>query len=219
MTQVKFNATVSGPDFGYVYVLSYPESNKLKIGHSLDPFNRAKDIGGTKAPENPLVEAFFWCSERREDVERAAHRLAHSSRYNGEWFDISIDHALDVVRDAAIKVGVEVQLVYDLSETEKKIKAQQEVDVELNKKAERLAEVDVELNKKAERLAEVDRQAALRKAVLEQQHRDFKPEPEADRLERVRAWKLNEVARLQERYETALAMPNTVEQPVWKSGD
>lgn len=205
MTQVKFNATVSGPDFGYVYVLSYPESNKLKIGHSLDPFNRAKDIGGTKAPENPLVEAFFWCSERREDVERAAHRLAHSSRYNGEWFDISIDHALDVVRDAAIKVGVEVQLVYDLSETEKKIKAQQEVDVELNKKAERLAEVD--------------RQAALRKAVLEQQHRDFKPEPEADRLERVRAWKLNEVARLQERYETALAMPNTVEQPVWKSGD
>lgn len=213
MAQIKFNATVSGPDFGYVYVLSYPGSNKLKIGHSLEPFNRAKDIGGTKAPENPLVEAFFWCSERREDVERAAHRLADSSRYNGEWFVISIDHALDVIRDAAVKVGVEVQLVYDLSETEKKkkIKVQQEVDLELNrldaiKKAE----------KKAERLAEVDRQAALRKAVVEQQHRDFKPEPEADRLERVRVWKLNEVVRLQERYETALAMPNTVEQPVWK---
>jgi hypothetical protein len=207
VAQVKFNAAVSGPDFGYVYVLSYPGSNKLKIGHSLDPFNRAKDIGGTKAPENPHVEAFFWCSERREDVERGAHRLAHSSRHNGEWFDISIDRALDVIRDAAINARVEVQLVYDLSETEKKIKAQQEVDVELAR---------LDADQKAKRLEEVDRQGALRKAVVEKQERDFKPEPEADRLERVRVWKLNEVGRLQERYETALAMPNTVEQPVWK---
>jgi len=207
LVQVKFNATVSGPDFGYVYVLSYPGSKKLKIGHSLDPFNRAKDIGGTKAPENPHVEAFFWCSERREDVERGAHRLAHSSRHNGEWFDISIDRALDVIRDAAINARVEVQLVYDLNETEKKIKAQQEVDVELAR---------LDAAQKAKRIEEVDRQGALRKAVVEKQERDFKPEPEADRLERVRVWKLNEVVRLQERYETALAMPNTVEQPVWK---
>jgi len=59
MTKVKFQVTFYGKDFGYIYVLSYPGSDKLKIGHSLDPFDRAKDIGGTKAPDNPLMEAAF----------------------------------------------------------------------------------------------------------------------------------------------------------------
>ena len=125
MRSVKFQATVSGKDFGYVYVLSYPGSDKLKIGHSLDPFDRAKDIGGTKAPENPLVEAFFWCSERREDVERSAHRLERDTRHNGEWFTVSIGQAINVIRKAADDVGVEVQLVYDRNEYEKQAAAEE----------------------------------------------------------------------------------------------
>lgn len=79
MNKIKLQAAVTGRKYGYVYVLSYPGSDKLKIGHSLDPFDRAEDIGGTKAPENPIVEAFFWCSERREDVERAAHKMQRES--------------------------------------------------------------------------------------------------------------------------------------------
>lgn len=120
MSEIKFQATVSGRDYGYVYVLSYPGSDKLKIGHSLDPFDRAKDIGGTKAPENPVVEAFFWCAERREDVERAAHKLEQSTRHNGEWFDISVEQALVVIRRASEHVNVEVQLVYDRNNCAKK---------------------------------------------------------------------------------------------------
>jgi hypothetical protein len=121
MTTIKFQASVTGKKYGYVYVMSYPGSDKLKIGHSLDPFDRAEDIGGTKAPEVPVVEAFFWCSERREDVERSAHRLAQESRHNGEWFAISVEEAIGVIRAAADLVNVEIQLVYDRDERKPKL--------------------------------------------------------------------------------------------------
>jgi T5orf172 domain len=113
MKKIKFQATVSGPGYGYVYVMSYPGDDKLKIGHSLDPFTRAQDIGGTKAPSEPIVEAFFWCSERHEDVERASHRLERDNRHNGEWFAISMDRALETIQKAALDVAVEVKLVFD----------------------------------------------------------------------------------------------------------
>ncbi len=135
MIKISFQATVSGRDFGYVYVLSYPGSDKIKIGHSLDPFDRAKDIGGTKAPENPIVEAFFWCSERREDVERAAHKLEHASRHNGEWFNVSVEKAMATIRNGAERVNVEVQLVYDRDEHDKKaaekLAAERQAHIEL----------------------------------------------------------------------------------------
>ena len=118
----KFQAVVSGAGYGFVYILSYPGDDKLKIGHSLDPFNRAKDIGGTKAPEVPIVEAVFWCSERREDVERASHRLESGRRHNGEWFDISMERAFDVIQQAAQKAQVEIQIIFDKRETSKTLK-------------------------------------------------------------------------------------------------
>ena len=165
MTKVKFQATVSGKDFGYVYVLSYPGSDKLKIGHSLDPFDRAKDIGGTKAPENPLVEAFFWCSERREEVERSAHKLERDTRHNGEWFTVSIGQAINVIRKAADEVGVEIQLVYDRNEYEKQAAAEVE--------AAQLAEAD------AKRLLEL-------RAIAARQDARIAAKAEAERLKQNR---------------------------------
>jgi len=203
----KFSATVSGGGYGYVYVMSYPGSTKLKIGHSDDPENRAKDIGGTKAPETPVLEASFWCSERREVVERKAHKLAKHLRHNGEWFDLSVEQALGFIRTAAASVKVEVQLIFDRSETDKKAAAAAE-SMRLAEAAEQ--EKHNQALKMVEREAEADRQAALRKTVVEQQMRDFVPEPEAVRLERVRIWKLNEAVRLQERYEKALRLPDPV---------
>jgi hypothetical protein len=139
VNKIKFQATITGRKYGYVYVLSYPGSDKLKIGHSLDPFDRAEDIGGTKAPENPVVEAFFWCSERREDVERAAHKLKRERRHNGEWFDISVEQAMATIREASVLVHVEVQLVYDRDDHAKKAFAKIEADREILVEAENLA--------------------------------------------------------------------------------
>ena len=93
--------------------MSYPGSEKLKIGHSLNPTTRAADIGGTLAPETPLLEAYYWCSERREDVERKAHEIERESRHNGEWFALSVEGAMSVIEKAAKTVDVEIQLVHE----------------------------------------------------------------------------------------------------------
>ena len=142
-----FQGTISGAGYGYVYVMSYPGSDKVKIGHTLNPTTRAADIGGTLAPETPIVEAYFWCAERREDVERAAHRIESATRCNGEWFKCSVAHALDVIKQAAGQVGVEVQLTYDRNEWEAKAAA------ELNEKMLALeAMTDAEVANEANRL-------------------------------------------------------------------
>lgn len=113
---MKFQATITGAGYGYVYVMSYPGSDKLKIGHSLNPTTRAADIGGTLAPEMPILEAYFWCSERREDVERKAHEIEQGNRYNGEWFSVSIERAVEIIRQAGKALGVDIQMVFDRSE-------------------------------------------------------------------------------------------------------
>ena len=118
----KHNSPITGRDYGYVYVMSYPESVKVKIGHSLNPTSRATDIGGTLAPENPKIEILFWCSERREDVEREAHRLQSGSRHNGEWFQISVTEAIKSIKAAAISVHVDAEVVFSRADYAAKLK-------------------------------------------------------------------------------------------------
>lgn len=142
-----FQGNVSGAGYGYVYVMSYPGSDKVKIGHALNPTSRAADIGGTLAPETPIAEAYFWCSERREDVERKAHAIVSANRCNGEWFKISVQRAVEVIQQAASAVGVSIQLVHDRNEWEAKAAA---------KLAENLARIpnmsDIELNAEFDKL-------------------------------------------------------------------
>ena len=110
---IKFQCTVSGSGYGFVYIMSYPGSDKLKIGHSLNPTTRATDIGGTLAPETPVLEAYYWCSERREDVERRAHEIEGENRHNGEWFAVSVEQAKTVIEKAAKSAKVEIQLIFE----------------------------------------------------------------------------------------------------------
>ena len=108
----RFNCIVSGPGYGFVYLMAYPGSSKTKIGHSLDPITRATQIGGTLAPENPVLAACFWCSERRQDVEKKTHELVSSFRHNGEWYEISVEKGISIVTTAADEIGVETNLIY-----------------------------------------------------------------------------------------------------------
>ena len=119
---MKFQCTVSGAGYGFVYVMSYPSSDKLKIGHSLNPTTRATDIGGTLAPDTPVLEAYYWCSERREAVERKAHEIERNNRHNGEWFSISADRAMSVIEEAAKAIDVEIQLVFENSKRKPALK-------------------------------------------------------------------------------------------------
>lgn len=149
-----FQATITGAECGYVYVMSYPGSNKIKIGHSKDPISRAADIGGTLAPETPIVEAYFWCSERREAVERMAHKIEAADRYNGEWFSISVERAVQTIKQAGAAVAVQMKLVYDRNDWATKAKATPE--------AKRLAEHEAAKKAAEEAKRKADRDAARR---------------------------------------------------------
>ena len=110
-----FTCTVSGPGYGFVYIMSYPGSDKVKIGHTLQPDTRARNIGGTLAPEDPVLEAYYWCSERREAVERRAHALANEFRQKGEWFLISVEGAMKAIQLAAVELDIKLKLVFEKS--------------------------------------------------------------------------------------------------------
>jgi hypothetical protein len=109
----RHNSPISGNGYGYVYVMSYPGSDKVKIGHSLNPTTRAVDIGGTLAPEEPQIEVLYWCSERREAVERKAHQIESERRHNGEWFVMTVTEAVGAIQTAASAVEVEISLVFE----------------------------------------------------------------------------------------------------------
>jgi hypothetical protein len=103
---------VTGEGYGFVYVMSYPGSDLVKIGHAHWPTSRARDIGGTLAPDQPKLEACLWCAERREDIERRAHMLKAGQRRNGEWFLLSVPEAMNAIESAARDVSVEIQWVH-----------------------------------------------------------------------------------------------------------
>jgi hypothetical protein len=113
--KISKNVKISGEGYGFVYVMSYPGSNLVKIGHALWPTSRARDIGGTLAPEQPKLEVCFRCAERREDDERRTHSLLSSQRRNGEWFLVSISRAITTIESAARDVSIEIELVQGLS--------------------------------------------------------------------------------------------------------
>lgn len=121
-----FRGTISGAGYGYVYVMTYPGAAQVKIGHTLNPTTRVVDIGGTLAPQDPVVELLFWCSERREEVERRAHLIQAAHHHRGEWFTISVGEAGGTLRRAAAELGVEMQLVFDRANHEELQRSEKE---------------------------------------------------------------------------------------------
>jgi hypothetical protein len=112
----RFEAAISGEGYGFVYVMSYPDSSKVKIGHALHPDTRASNIGGTLAPEDPQLEAYYWCSENREKVERAAHSALAQHRGKGEWFSVSVPQAMQAIELAAVSLEIELKLIFSQKE-------------------------------------------------------------------------------------------------------
>ena len=193
MGKVKFHGAVTGDGFGYVYVMSYPGSDKVKIGHSLSPSVRATDIGGTLAPETPEIEVYFWCSERRENVERAAHKIESSSRFNGEWFKISVSQAIRSIEQAACEVDVEIQLVYERNKTEKSNANTPKTDnssIGNDELAIKIAKEEKLLREAETATGPIPQPWTVAGVAEAKRRRDLRIEAENVRLEKVRRWKL-----------------------------
>ena len=123
-----FQGPISGAGYGFVYIMSYPGSDKVKIGHSLDPGTRTTQIGGTLAPEDPVLEVTYWCSKRRGDVEKTAHKLVADTRHNGEWFTLTVPCAMLTIVRAADIVGVEIQETFNRAEHDAGVEDLHEVE-------------------------------------------------------------------------------------------
>lgn len=75
-----------------IYVMD--DGRYRKIGFSSDPERRAKQVG-------PLARVVFEIEAADHvNVERAAHIRLSDRRVAGEWFDASVDEAIEAVRHA-----------------------------------------------------------------------------------------------------------------------
>ena len=81
------------PASGFLYVMAI--GSVCKIGYSVEPLMRKQsvesEIGG-----NVTLE-FKMYAENARGAERAAHLRLKDKRVLGEWFDVSVDEAIEAV--------------------------------------------------------------------------------------------------------------------------
>jgi hypothetical protein len=70
---------------GYIYFIQGASGGAIKIGHSMDPVKRLKDLQ-TSYPDDLVLLLMIAGSEADE---RALHELLAASRLKGEWFSPS----------------------------------------------------------------------------------------------------------------------------------
>lgn len=93
---------VRAPEPAQVYVISAP-GHPVKIGIAKDPERRLAELQ-TGSPHRLMIHFTASVSNGR-GVERACHMTLSANRLEGEWFDVTPDRAIEVVRLAA---GVEL---------------------------------------------------------------------------------------------------------------
>lgn len=92
------NEPAKPPEPAQVYVISAP-GHPVKIGIAKDPERRLTELQ-TGSPHRLMIHFTASVSNGRS-VERACHMTLSAKRLEGEWFDITPDDAIEVVRRAA----------------------------------------------------------------------------------------------------------------------
>ena len=92
---------------GYIYVMSNPSFDAVKIGISQHyPTKRLKELSTTGVPENFVLE-YCAISEKYELLEKKVHFLLEAMRpnRNREFFNVTVPEAVDAIRscDATLK--------------------------------------------------------------------------------------------------------------------
>lgn len=77
---------------GYVYVLKDSLHNYLKIGFSKNPTVRE----ATHQAQRPTQEMLYSAIGSSSD-ERAVHKVLSEFRIRGEWFNVSLDTAIETI--------------------------------------------------------------------------------------------------------------------------
>ena len=99
---------------GWVYVMSNPAFIYLKIGQSAkDPQERASELSSATGVPMPYELVYSALVEEFRVVERDVHhRLAsHRVNNNREFFDCSLDKAVETIRAIAKKIYLEDPMI------------------------------------------------------------------------------------------------------------
>jgi hypothetical protein len=96
---------------GWIYVLVNPSLEGLvKIGFSTkDPAIRVKELSSTGVPRTFLI-AYEAIVENPRDLEQRVHSSLKLHHENKEFFRITPEEAVAVIRDVANKIGAALQL-------------------------------------------------------------------------------------------------------------
>lgn len=98
---------------GYVYVLSNPSiSSGLKVVFTTrNVEGRAKELSSSTGVPQPFVIEYWRITDSVEKIERLVHQDLEKVRlnHNREFFDISIDSAIEIIRDRCISIEIEYE--------------------------------------------------------------------------------------------------------------
>lgn len=90
----------------FVYVIQAGEDGPVKIGCSNSPIVRLNTMQ-TGAPWQLTLAAVVACRGMHA-LEKAAHREAAAHSVRGEWFDLSVLEAVELIQQAAAKTRLEI---------------------------------------------------------------------------------------------------------------
>jgi hypothetical protein len=80
-------------DNGFIYAIRSGRSNLIKIGFSVEPRGRLKELQTGSPDKLELLQA--WPGTRSD--ERRIHRFLRKNRVHGEWFQVNYDEAVRVI--------------------------------------------------------------------------------------------------------------------------
>ncbi len=80
---------------GYVYFIGTPVFGWYKIGKSITPEVRVKDLGILLPFKIDVIGV--WSAQNHHAMEKALHEIYADNRINGKWFEFSKKTAYEVV--------------------------------------------------------------------------------------------------------------------------
>jgi hypothetical protein len=81
----------------FVYLIQSLEEGYYKIGVSIHPKKRIKELQTGNSAELKLIEVYR--SEFANQIEKSLQRRYSHLRKEGEWFDMSISHEVSFLKE------------------------------------------------------------------------------------------------------------------------
>lgn len=82
---------------GFVYIVTNPAwPGWVKIGSAIDPVDRARSYNTGSPYRDYELQAYAYSGNRRE-LEDVIHKEADHVRGRGEWFDMSVEEAIELI--------------------------------------------------------------------------------------------------------------------------